>query len=153
MVRKMAVVDADSGEQIASPEIGDGPDAANFSAKRQLAFSSNGEGTLSVVDASKGYKVIRNLPTARGARTMTYDDLMDRAYLVTAKFGPLPEPTVQVPHPRPSALPDTFEVIVVGRKVRVKRGSCACYSSAPSFHATAYFRQEASAQLGASLVL
>jgi hypothetical protein len=65
MVRKMAVVDADSGEQIASPEIGDGPDAANFSAKRQLAFSSNGEGTLSVVDASKGYKVIRNLPTAR----------------------------------------------------------------------------------------
>jgi YVTN family beta-propeller protein len=114
--KKMAVVDADSGKQIASPEIGDGPDAANFSAKHQLAFSSNGEGTLTVIDTANGYKVVQNLPTARGARTMTYDDLTDRAYLVTAKFGPLPEPTEQVPHPRPAALPDSFEVIVVGRK-------------------------------------
>jgi len=114
--KKMAVVDANTGKQIASPAIGDGPDAANFSAKHQLAFSSNGAGTLSVIDAANGYKTIQELPTARGARTMTYDDLTDRAYLVTAKFGPLPEPTAEVPHPRPAALPDTFEVIVVGRK-------------------------------------
>jgi len=114
--KKMAVIDADTGKQIASPPIGDGPDAANFSARRQLVFSSNGEGTLTVIDAANGYKVVQNLPTARGARTMTYDELTDRAYLVTAQFGPLPASTAQVPHPRPSALPDTFEVIVVGRK-------------------------------------
>lgn len=114
--RKMAVVNADNGTQLASPEIGDGPDATNFSSKYQLAFSSNGEGTLTMVDAANGYKVIEQLPTAKGARTMTYDDQTDRAYLVTAKFAPLPAPTAQVPHPRPSALPDTFEVIVVGRK-------------------------------------
>jgi YVTN family beta-propeller protein len=114
--KKMAVVDADSGKQIASPEIGEGPDAANFSPKYQLAFSSNGEGTLTVIDAANGYKVLEDLPTARGARTMAYDESTDRIYLVTAKFGPLPEPTAQVPHPRPSALPDSFEVIVVGRK-------------------------------------
>jgi YVTN family beta-propeller protein len=114
--KKMTVVDADSGKQIASPEIGEGPDAANFSPKYQLAFSSNGEGTLTVIDAANQYKVLEDLPTERGARTMTYDELMDRIYLVTAKFGPLPQPTAQVPHPRPSALPDSFEVIVVGRK-------------------------------------
>ena len=114
--KKMAVLDADSGKQLASPEIGDGPDAASFSEKRQLAFSSNGDGTLTVLDAAHDYKVVEVLPTARGARTMTYDEETDRAYLVTAQFGPLPAPTAQVPHPRPSALPDTFEVIVVARR-------------------------------------
>jgi YVTN family beta-propeller protein len=114
--KKMAVVDADSGKQIASPEIGEGPDAANFSPRYQLAFSSNGEGTLTVIDTANRFKVLEDLPTARGARTMTYDELTDRIYLVTAKFGPVPDPTAQVPHPRPPALPDSFEVIVVGRK-------------------------------------
>lgn len=113
--KKMAVVDSESGKQLASPAIGDGPDAANFSVKHQLAFSSNGAGTLSVVDAANGYKTIEELPTARGARTMTYDDLTDRAYLVTAKFGPAPTATEQMPHPRPTILPDSFEIIVVGR--------------------------------------
>ena len=113
---KMAVVDADSGKQLASPAIGGGPDAANFSAKHQLAFSSNGEGTLTVVDAGHGYEAIENLPTERGARTMTYDDLTDRAYLVTAKFGPAPAATEQMPRPRPAILPDSFELLVVGRK-------------------------------------
>ena len=114
--KKMAVVDTESGKQIASAAIGDGPDATAFSPKRQLVFSSNGEGTLTVIDAANGYKVLETLPTARGARTMAYDETTDRVYLVTAKFGPLPEPTAQTPHPRPQALPDTFEVIVVGRK-------------------------------------
>ena len=46
---------------------------------------------------------------------MTYDDVQDRAFLVTAQFGPPPDPTPQVPHPRPVAVPDTFEILVVGR--------------------------------------
>lgn len=112
---RMAVVDSQTGKQLASPAIGDGPDAANFSVSQQLAFSSNGAGTLSVVDAANGYKTIEELPTARGARTMTYDDLTDRAYLVTAKFGAAPAATEQTPHPRPAVLPDSFEIIVVGR--------------------------------------
>ena len=114
--KKMTVVDADSGKPIASPDIGAGPDATNFSAKRQVVFSSNGEGTLTVIDTANGYKVLEELPTGRGARTMAYDDLTDRAYLVTAKFGPPPQPTDQSPHPRPAVLPGSFEVIVVGRK-------------------------------------
>ncbi len=114
--KQMAVVDTATGKQIASAAIGDGPDATAFSPKRKLVFSSNGEGTLTVVDAANGYKVIETMPTARGARTMAYDETTDRVYLVTAKFGPLPVATAQTPHPRPQALPDSFEVIVVGRK-------------------------------------
>jgi len=113
--KKMAVVDADSGKQIASPAIGDGPDAAGFSEKHQLVFSSNGDGTLTVVDEAHGFTVLENLPTEKGARTMAYDSAADRVYLVTAQMGPRPAATPEVPRPRPAIVPDSFEVIVVGR--------------------------------------
>ena len=113
---KMAVVDTDSVKQIASASIGDGPDAATYDAKGQLAFSSNGgDGTLSVVDVAHGYKTIQSLPTQKGARTMAYDPETDRAYVVTADFGPRPAPTPQMPRPRPAIVPDTFTLIVIGR--------------------------------------
>ena len=114
--KQMAVVDTATGKQIASPAIGTGPDAAGFSPQYQLAFSSNGDGTLSVVDAAHGFKTIETLPTMRGARTMAYDPATDRVYLVTAQFGPAPAATAEVPRPRPAVIPDSFTVLVVGRK-------------------------------------
>ncbi len=114
--KKMTVVDTDSLKQIGSAEIGEGPDAAGYDAKNQLAFSSNGgDGTFSVVDAAHGYKTIEQLPTARGARTMAYDAAEDKAYVVTAEFGPRPEPTATNPRPRPAIVPDSFTVMVIGR--------------------------------------
>lgn len=114
--KKMAIVDAKTGQQIATAGIGTGPDFAAFSPKHQLAFSSNGEGTLSVVDTAHGFTTIETLPTLRGARTMAYDTATDRVYLVTAQFGPAPDPTPAVPRPRPAVIPDSFTVLVVGRK-------------------------------------
>ena len=115
--KKMVVVDASSGKVLALPTIGDGPDAAGYDAKDQLAFSSNGEGTLTVVDAKgSGYKTVEQLPTMKGARTMSYDSGMDRVYVVTAEFGPRPEASATNPRPRPAVVPDTFQVIVIGRK-------------------------------------
>jgi DNA-binding beta-propeller fold protein YncE len=113
---QMAVIDARDGKLLANPAIGSGPDAARWSAKRHLIFASSGDGTLSVVDASApGYPTIERLPTQRGARTMAYDPIADRAYVVTADLGPSPAATADNPHPRPSILPGTFTVIVIGR--------------------------------------
>ena len=113
---KMAVVDTESGKQIATAAIGDGPDAAGFDGKRQLAFSSNGgDGTLTVVDAAHDYKTLESLPTRKGARTMACDPLTDRVYVVTADFGPRPEATAANPRPRPAIIPDSFTVMVIGR--------------------------------------
>jgi YVTN family beta-propeller protein len=111
---KMSVIDASTGKIVATPAIGDGPDAANYSASKKLAFASSGDGVLSVVDATS-YKTIESLPTKRGARTMTYDSATDRAYLVTAEFGPRPAATAENPRPRPPMIPGSFEIIVVGR--------------------------------------
>jgi YVTN family beta-propeller protein len=113
---KMAIMDSESGKQIATASIGDGPDAAGYNAKAQLAFSSNGgDGTLSVIDAGHGYKTIQNLATQKGARTMAHDESADRVYVVTAEFGPRPAATAANPRPRPAILPDSFTILVIGR--------------------------------------
>jgi YVTN family beta-propeller protein len=114
--KKMAVVDSNTGKVLATPAIGDGPDAANYSSAKNLAFGSCGEGVLSVVDAGNpAYPTIQTLPTQRGARTMTYDSATDRLYVVTAEFGPRPAPTADNPRPRPTIIPGSFTVIVIGR--------------------------------------
>jgi YVTN family beta-propeller protein len=114
--KTMAVTDANTGNNLATPTIGDGPDAAGYDATHQLAFSSNGDGTLTIVDASKkSYPVLQTLTTQKGARTMSFDSGTGRVYLVTAEFGAPPAATAPGSHPRPSAVPGSFKVLVVGR--------------------------------------
>jgi YVTN family beta-propeller protein len=115
--KKMVVTDSRTGKSLATPTIGDGPDAAGYDAGKKLAFSSNGDGTLSVVDASKAtYPAVQTLPTMKGARTMALDPSSGTIYTVSAKFGATPVATAAAPHPRPAALPDTFTVLVIGQK-------------------------------------
>jgi YVTN family beta-propeller protein len=113
----MAVTDAVSGRQAALVPIGEHPDAAGYDQKRGIVYSSNGDGTLSVVhqDAPDRYSVVQTLPTQRGARTMALDDATGKVYLVTADFALPPAATAEQPHPRPAPIPDSFVVLVVGR--------------------------------------
>jgi YVTN family beta-propeller protein len=114
--KKMAVTDANTGKSIATPAIGDGPDAANYDPNHKLIFASCGEGVLSVVNAGDpAYPSVETLPTVRGARTMTYDPATDRIYTVTAEFGPRPAATTENPRPRPAIIPGSFQIIVIGR--------------------------------------
>ena len=112
----MAVTDAVNGKQVALVPIGEHPDAAGYDQKRGLVYSSNGEGTLSVVhqDSADRYSVVQSLPTQRGARTMALDAATGKVYLVTSDFGPAPPATAEQPHPRPAMMPDSFVVLVVG---------------------------------------
>jgi DNA-binding beta-propeller fold protein YncE len=113
----MAVTDTDSGKVVKLVPIGTGPDAAGYDAAHHLAFSSNGEGTLTVVDTSTpDYKVLQTVTTQKGARTMAFDSGTGRVYLVAAQMGPAPAATAANPRPRAAALPGSFTVLVVGRK-------------------------------------
>jgi DNA-binding beta-propeller fold protein YncE len=112
----MVVTDATNGKQVAKLKIGEGPDAAAFDARRGLVFSSNGDGTLTVVrrqDADR-YVVAASIPTMKGARTMALDQAGGKVYLVSADFDAAPAATAAQPHPRPIAKPATFTVLVVG---------------------------------------
>lgn len=115
--KMMAIVNADSGKLITTLPIGDGVDAGRFDAATGLAYSSCGEGVLTVVheDSPDKFSVAENVKTERGARTMALDYKTHVVYLITARFGPRPAPTAQEPHPRPPVLPGTFEVLVVGK--------------------------------------
>lgn len=115
--KMMAVVDADSGKVLKTLPIGRGVDANGFDPQSELAFSSNGDGTLTVVheDSPDEFSVVDNVATARGARTMALDEKTHNVFLVTAQFGPPPAPTPDRPRPRPSIVPGTFMLLVVGK--------------------------------------
>ncbi len=116
--KAMAVTNIDTGKVVATPAIGQGPDAAGFDPERGLVFSSNGQdGTLTILhqDSPDSYSLVQTVPTKRGARTMALDSSTGKVYLVTADFGPRPAPTPANPHPWPTILPGTFTVLVVGK--------------------------------------
>jgi YVTN family beta-propeller protein len=110
----MVVSDPDSGAVVATVPIGQGADGAGFDVDRGLAFSSNGEGTVTVVRGSgTKYAVAETVQTQRGARTMAVDQKTHKLFLPTAEFGAMPAATDQQPRPRPPIVPGTFMVVVV----------------------------------------
>ncbi len=106
---KMLVVATKDGKQLATLPTGSGTDAAAFDPGLKRAFASNGEGTLTVAQESdtSEYKVLGNVETARGARTMALDPKTHKIYLATAELGPPAEG-----QRRPSIKPGTFMVLV-----------------------------------------
>ena len=115
--RMMAVVDIPAMKVIATPAIGPGTDGGGFDPGPGYAFSANGgDGTLTIVGMVNGkYDVIDNVPTVRGARTMTVDPATHHVLLLAAEYGPAPEPKEGQKKQRPPILPDTFGVLVVGK--------------------------------------
>jgi YVTN family beta-propeller protein len=111
----MAITDAYNGKSLATPHIGEGPDATAYDAARKLAFASNEDGTLSVIDTAKpDYPVIQTLPTMSGARTMALDSTTGKVYTVSAKLAVTPATNPAPHHNRPTAIPGTFTVLVIG---------------------------------------
>jgi YVTN family beta-propeller protein len=106
----MVVLDADSGSILASLPIGNGSDGCGFDTGTGFAFSSNGEGTLTVVrENPQGvYEVFDTVTTRRAGRTMTIDPRTHSVFIPTAEQGPTPAPTPEQPRPRPAIIPDTF---------------------------------------------
>ncbi len=115
--RLMTVSDIKAGKVIATVPIGAGVDGAAYDPVSRLAFSSNGEGTLTVIrEESPGkFAVLDNAGTRRGARTLVLDEKTRRIYTVSAKFGPPPAPTGEQPRPRPALIPGSQTLYVIGR--------------------------------------
>jgi len=108
--RMMAISDPDAGKVVATPAIGAGSDGAAFDSGTGYVFSSNGDGTMTVVQQTGGkWDVLENIATERGARTIAVDEKTHRVYLPTAKTAPA------TGGGRASYLPNTFKVLVVGK--------------------------------------
>jgi len=110
--KMMAVVDARSGKIVATPPIGEGVDGNRYDPGTHLAFSSNGEGTLTVVRevTPSNFKVIETVQTQKRARTMVLDPKSHDVFLVTADFNP-----PATPGTRGTIVPGTFRLLVYGK--------------------------------------
>ncbi len=115
---KMEVLDSETGRIISELAIGSAPDSAAFDSNLGIAFSSNGDGTLTIVKENDPdhFSVSQNVITQRGARTMAYDSDNHRAYLATASFGETPPAMKEQPKPRPTIIPNSFIILVVSLK-------------------------------------
>jgi hypothetical protein len=113
----MVILDADSGTIVATAPIGRGVDGGMFDRSTGLAFSSNGEGTMTVVQQVSAGKYLPagTLPTRPGARTLVLDEKSHQIYTVAGRYGPPPAPTADRPHPRPPIEPGSAMLYVIGR--------------------------------------
>jgi hypothetical protein len=113
--RKMVVLDSETGRLVSEVSIGDEPDSAGFDTDLGLVFSSNGDGSLTVVheDGPERFSAVATVPTMKRARTMALDPATHRVFLVSADFAPAPEATTANPKPRPPMIADSFTVLVV----------------------------------------
>ena len=111
----MVVMDTATGRVVTTLPIGRGVDANGFDPGSKLAFSSNGDGTLTVVheDTPDKFTVVDNVMTQLGARTMAVDLKTHNVFLVTAEFKQ-EQPAAGAPRQRPTMIPDTFTVLVYG---------------------------------------
>ena len=108
--KQLVVVDAASGKVIDKLPIGEGCDGVAFDKKNKIIFTSNGEGTMTVIkeNSANSFTVLGNYPTKRGARTVGIDEITGVLYLPTADF----EPNL-VAGTRPKMIPGTFQVLEV----------------------------------------
>ena len=112
----MAVTDIPSFKVVGTAKIGKGPDATAFDPGSGLIFSSNGEGTVSIVKLVNGkYETVDTVTTERGARTMTLDPQSHKLYLLAAESGAAPAAKDGKKAGRPPMLPDSFHVLVLGK--------------------------------------
>jgi len=112
---KVVILDSETGNIVSELTIGSSPDSAAFDQNLGIAFSSNGDGTLTLIKENdpEHFSVLQNVKTQKGARTMAYDAENHRAYLVTASFVETLPATKEQPKPRPTILPNSFVVLVV----------------------------------------
>ena len=112
--KQLIVLDAINGKVVDKLPIGDGCDGVAFDNKLKLIFTSNGEGTVTVIkeNSATDFKVIETLKTKKGARTIGNDESTHNIYLPTADF----EKQEAGDKSRPKMIPGSFQILVFGRK-------------------------------------
>ncbi|HEV7386130.1 MAG TPA: hypothetical protein VGN89_14710 [Phenylobacterium sp.] len=119
----MAMLDSATGKILGVLPIGVGVDGAVFNPATQEAFSSQGDGTLTVIKevSPTQFAVEQTVQTKVGAKTLTLDSKTGRLFLIAAEYGPPPPPApdaAPAPAGRPRRgpmIPGSFSVLVVGK--------------------------------------
>ncbi len=116
--QSMVILNAKDGSIIDALPIGMGSDGAVFNPATMEAFSSHGDGTLTIVkeNSPSSFVVEQTLETMRGGKTLTLDSKTGHILIIAADYGPAPA----APAPggragRAPMLPDSFTILMIGR--------------------------------------
>ncbi|MEN9686008.1 MAG: hypothetical protein RLZZ28_1794 [Bacteroidota bacterium] len=111
----LVVMDATNGKIIDKLPIGEGSDGTAFDPATNMIFTSNGDGTMTVIKetGANDFKVIDNVKTKRGARTISLDETTHKIYLPTADYETLPADAPK--NTRPKMIPGSFQVLVLDK--------------------------------------
>jgi len=124
----MVILDAQDGKILTSLPLAGGSDGAAFNPATMEAFSTHGNGTLTVVKEKSptSFEVEQNLDTMTGAKTLTLDTKTGHILTMAAEYGPAPAPAAPPPAGAPQGrggrgpargpmIPDSFSILVVGK--------------------------------------
>src|ERR1700675_1659105 len=114
----MVILSATDGKILESLPLAGGSDGAAFNPKTMEAFSTHGNGTMTIVKEKSptSFEVEQNLQTMNGARTVTFDSKTGHLFAMSQERGPAPPPPPgggrggQAP-----AIPGTFTILMIGR--------------------------------------
>src|SRR5271169_2603592 len=133
--KNMIILSATDGHIITDLPIGNGSDGATFNPATMEAFSSQGDGTLTVVkeDSPTRFSVEQTVATPQRAKVLTLDTKTNQILTITAEYGPVPPAPTQTPGtppaagppsgapawmrgPRPPMIPNSFQILVIGKQ-------------------------------------
>jgi len=137
--KNMIILSATDGHIISDLPIGSGSDGATFNPSTMEAFSSQGDGTLTVVkeNSPTSFSVEQTVPTPARAKVLTLDTKTNQIFTITAEYGPVPAATPAVSGAAPTAsssqsgpptgapawmrgprapmIPNSFQILVIGK--------------------------------------
>jgi YVTN family beta-propeller protein len=114
----LVAVSTDTGHVTAVAKAPEKAGDLTFDPRTNMLFLADAEGVLTVFrrDSAVHYTKLQDIKTQAGARTMAVDQIAGKAYLVTAQFSMNSDPNISEElRYRPTPVPGTFTVIVVGR--------------------------------------
>jgi YVTN family beta-propeller protein len=107
----MVIVDAATGKVVSTVPIGEKVDGAAFDPELKCAYSSNGEGTMTVIeeDNNGSFEVVENFQTQKGAKTIAVNRITHHIYMSTSDFKGIEDE--DNPNAKPKIAPGTFVVL------------------------------------------
>jgi DNA-binding beta-propeller fold protein YncE len=120
----MVILSAKDGKIFTSLPLAGGSDGAVFNPSTKEAFSTHGNGTLTVVKEKSptSFEVEQNLNTMNGARTITFDSKTNHILTMSQERGPAPPPPATPPDkgrggrgPQGTAVPGSFTILMIGK--------------------------------------
>jgi DNA-binding beta-propeller fold protein YncE len=117
----MVILSAKDGKVLTSLPLAGGSDGAAFNPSTMEAYSTHGNGTLTVIKEKSptSFEVEQNLETMNGARTITFDSKANHIFTMSQERGPAPPPPPDGVRggraPQGAPVPGSFTILMIGK--------------------------------------